>query len=75
MKRVRNDYIRERTKDTIDILYSKVEVLNWYGHVTRMHAERLPLKMYQFKPPNHRKRRIPRLSWHDIISKQCRIDI
>ena len=42
-------------------------VLRWFGHVSRMEAERLPRRMLYAKVPGHRPRGRPRVRWIDGV--------
>ena len=38
--------------------------LKWYGHMRRMNGERLPQKVWKWKPTQRRKKGRPRRSWN-----------
>jgi hypothetical protein len=65
-QRIKNEHIKEimgvkEKPDIIDIIERKR--LQWYGHVKRMQAERLPKLIMEWIPGERRKRRRPRKSW------------
>ena len=68
MDRVRNDTIRQRMKVENTIMDSiKEKQLKWYGHLRRMDTERLPLKVWNWKPSQRRKQGRPRKRWKNDV--------
>jgi hypothetical protein len=51
--------------DIIDIIERKR--LQWYGHVKRMHEERLPKLIMEWIPGERRKRGRPRKTWMEGV--------
>ncbi|XP_030747136.1 uncharacterized protein LOC115875769 [Sitophilus oryzae] len=54
---VRNEVIRRRERRS----------LKWFGHLMRMPDDRWPKRVFQWVPPQRRKRGRPRRSWNDGI--------
>ena len=46
--------------------------LKWAGHVERMKEDRLPRMAYVHQERGKRKRRRPRMRWHDSIERDMR---
>lgn len=66
--RIRNEEIRQRMGIATNIIDTiEGRRLKWYGHLRRMSEERWPKKIWHWKPPLHRKRGRPRLSWNDGV--------
>ena len=41
----------------------------WYGHLKRMNEERIPLKVWKWRPKRNRKRGRPRKTWKENIEE------
>ena len=41
----------------------------WYGHLRRMNEERIPLKVWKWRPKRNRKRGRPRKTWKENIEE------
>ncbi|KAK4872080.1 hypothetical protein RN001_016204 [Aquatica leii] len=68
---VRNEDIRRRmsAKSTIvDNIYEKQ--LKWYGHLRRMSPERIPMRIWNWTPPQRNKRGRPRKKWIKNVNKE-----
>lgn len=64
LDRVRNKDIRDKMGVTETILdHIQTKQLSWYGHVQRMAPERIPRKIFNWIPPERRRRGRPRKSW------------
>jgi hypothetical protein len=62
--KIRNTIIKQKmnvTRSLIDDI--KTKQLQWYGHVQRMEAGRLPKEVMKWRPPGRRKRGRPKLTW------------
>jgi hypothetical protein len=66
LQHISNQEIRTRMNAEERIIDRiKNKGLNWFGHVLRMDEERWPKQLYQWKPPEKRKRRRPKKSWRE----------
>lgn len=71
---VRNDTIREKMEVEHTIIDNITEKqLKWYGHLRRMNAERLPLKVWNWTPAQRKKRGRPRKKWISNIRAEMEI--
>lgn len=67
---IRNEEIRERVGIEAPLTESiEAKQLLWYGHMRRMPEERLPAKIWRFKPRRRRKRGRPRRMWLDGVEE------
>lgn len=70
LDRVRNDEIRNKMGvDTTLTDSIEKKQLMWYGHMRRLGQERLPQKIWRWKPENRRKRGRPRRTWNQEIKE------
>jgi hypothetical protein len=63
IERIKNEHIKETmgVKEKPDIIdFIERKRLQWYGHVERMHEERLPKLIMEWIPGERRKRGRPR---------------
>lgn len=64
LEHITNEEIRNRMNiDSTIVDTIEQKRLIWYGHVKRMPLERWPRKMYEWIPPQRRKRGRPRITW------------
>ena len=70
-QRVRNLNIRKKTNQPQLSNIIKKRRLQWFGHLQRMDASRLPPKLYRWTPYHGQRKpgRPPRISWKDIIRR------
>lgn len=62
--RVRNERIREEMETNGTVLDTiKEKQMKWYGHLRRMEPERIPLRIWNWKPKERNKRGRPRKRW------------
>ncbi|KAK4873129.1 hypothetical protein RN001_015158 [Aquatica leii] len=60
---------RMSAKSTIvDNIYEKQ--LKWYGHLRRMSPERIPMRIWNWTPPQRNKRGRPRKKWIKNVNKE-----
>ena len=72
--RLRNTTVRERTGQTPVSLLLKTGRLKWFGHVSRMGQERLPIALSQWRPENAKRRRGRcRTRWRDAVERDARL--
>ena len=71
---VTNNTIRSRTKQPQLSSVIRKRRLQWFGHLQRMDMNRIPRKLYHWKP-THGKRRAgrPKTSWTQVIQKDISI--
>ena len=70
MDRVRNIDIRNEMGIDIDLIETiEVKRLRWYGHLERMTMDRWPKRVWEWTPPQRRKRGRPRRSWRDDVEE------
>lgn len=72
--RVRNDYIRKKTKVTDIIERIRRLKWNWAGHISRIKDNRWTRKIIEWTPPKEkstRKHGHPKTRWADIFRKRC----
>ena len=71
---IRNDDIRQKTRQPQLTKIIRKRRLQWFGHVQRMDNTRLPLRLYRWEPTHgQRKPGRPRTTWRDVIRRD--IDI
>ena len=74
LDRVRNETIRQRMKANNTVIESiKERQLRWYGHLQRMSTERLPIKLWKWKPSQRRKQGRPRKRWKNDIQYEMEL--
>ncbi|XP_030759846.1 uncharacterized protein LOC115885173 [Sitophilus oryzae] len=68
MDRITNIEIRHRM-NAPETIIDRVEIrgLKWFGHLLRMPEDRWPKRLFQWSPPQRRKRGRPRRSWNNTI--------
>lgn len=68
LQHIRNSEIRERmnTEETIIEDIEKKRLL-WYGHLRRMEPNRWPQRMWQWSPPERRKKGRPAREWMEGV--------
>lgn len=71
LQKIRNEIIREQMQVTAINIIDSIEGrrLSWYGHLKRMSPDRWPQKVYNWQPPQRKKRGRPRLSWNDCVQR------
>lgn len=65
--RIKNEDIREITKQEPIMRKIRRKQLNWYGHIVRMKTDRITRKIMETGPPINRRRGRPRRKWMDQI--------
>ena len=66
IRKVRNNVIREKNIKNSVLDYIRYKQLKWYGHVQRMHQERLPTR--NWCPPGRLRKGRPRNSWMQEVT-------
>lgn len=69
---ITNKEIRERTKQPWISDIIKMKRMKWTGHVVRMEKERLPKKIFEYKPTGRRARGRPKRRWIDGVEEDLK---